>query len=77
MIDVKVRYNTKCEDNHSYWRILIDGIEHICSNVIAEIPLHTTRDLVFDPSRNQTVDKHHFSCQANEVIWKGDVVIIK
>jgi len=77
MIDVKIRYNTLCDDNHLYWRVLVDGIEHVCSNIIAEIPLYTTRDIVWDPHRNQNVDKHHMSCKANEVIWKGDVVIIK
>jgi len=39
--------------------------------------MHTTQDNVFDPNRNQNVNKHHFSCNANEVIWKGDVVIIR
>jgi hypothetical protein len=39
--------------------------------------MNTTRDDVFDPNRNAVVNKHHFSCQANEVVWKGDVVIIK
>lgn len=77
MIDVKIRYNTLCEDNHLYWRVLIDGVEYTCSNVIAEIPLCTTRDIVYDPNRKEKVDKHHMSCEANEVIWKGDVVIIK
>ena len=77
MIDVKIRYNTLCEDNHLYWRVLIDGKEYTCSNVIVEIPLNTTRDIVWDPNRNQNVDKHHMSCKANEVVWKGDVVKIK
>lgn len=77
MIDVKVRWNTKCEDNHLFWRILIDGNEQICSSVIFEIPVHTSRDMVWDPSRNSLVDKHHISCLANEVIWKGDVAIVK
>jgi hypothetical protein len=77
MIDVKIRYNTLSTDNYLCWRILIEGIEHLASNVIVEIPTFTTRDRVFDPSRNQYVDKHHVSCQANEVVWKGDVVIVK
>ncbi len=77
MIDVKIRWNTLCEDNHTFWRILIDGVEFTASNVIVEIPVHTTRDMVFDPKRNDNVDKHHISCKANEVIWKGDVVIVK
>lgn len=77
MIDVKVRCNTQCNDNHNYWRILIEGKEHICSNVLFEIPVHTSRDMVYDSIRNQHLDKHHVSCLANEVIWKGDVVIVK
>ena len=76
-IDVKIRYNTLCDDNHMYWRILIDGVEHMASNIIIEIPVHTTRDDVFDPSRNATVNKHHLSCRAHEVLWKGDVVIVR
>jgi hypothetical protein len=60
-----------------YWRILIDGVEHTASNVVFEIPPHTTRDIVWDPNRGTDVDKHHLSCIASEVIWKGDLVIIK
>ena len=77
MIDVKVRYNTTCEDNHMFWRIIVDETEFMCSNVIFEVPVHTTRDVVWDTIRASKVDKHHISCKANEVIWKGDVVIIK
>lgn len=77
MIDIKVRYNTLCTDNHMFWRILIDGVENTASNIIFEIPPHTTRDTVYDLSRDSDVDKHHISCIANEVVWKGDVVIIK
>ena len=77
MIDVKLRYNTLCDDNYLYWRILIDGVEHLASNVLLEIPVHTTRDIVWDPNRQINLEKHHLSCTASEVIWKGDVVIIK
>jgi hypothetical protein len=77
MIDIKIRYNTLCEDNHMFWRILINNIEYTASNIIVDIPLHTTKDKVYDRGRNDMVDKHHMSCIANEVIWKGDVVIIK
>ena len=77
MMDIKVRWNTKCEDNRKFWRILIDGIEYTCASVLFEIPTYTTRDTVYDPIRREKVDKHHISCQANEVIWKGDVVIVR
>jgi len=42
-----------------------------------EIPTYTTRDTVYDSIRREKVDKHHISCQANEIIWKGDVVIVR
>ena len=77
MIDVKVRWNTQCTDNHLYWRVLIDGKEHICSNVIFNIPVHTTKDVVWDTLRGQEVEKHHVSCKATSVTWKGDVIIIE
>jgi hypothetical protein len=76
MTDIKIRYNTNCTDNHLYWRVLINGVEHLASNVITNVPTYTTKDFVFDPTKNQMVDKHHLSCQANEIVWKGDVVII-
>jgi hypothetical protein len=77
MIDVKIRWNTKCQDNHSYWRILIDKVEHICSDVIIEVPTYTTQDEVWDSLRDQEVIKHHISCKANEIIWKGSIVVVK
>lgn len=77
MIDVKIRYNTLVDERNLHWRILIDGIEHLASNIIIEVPTHTTRDDVWDNVRNGVVNKHHITCEANQVIWKGDVVIVK
>lgn len=74
MIDVKIRYNTLCSDDHLYWRILIDGVEHTCSHI--NIPVQTTRDLVYDPNRGMEVDKHHISCKASSVVFEGDVISI-
>jgi hypothetical protein len=77
MIDIKIRYNTLCDDNRKFWRILINGIEHTASHINIEIPVQTTRDIVFDPNRNEKVNKHHMSCIANEIMWDDDIVTIK
>jgi hypothetical protein len=77
MIDVKVRYNTLCDDNHLFWRVIVDGEEKTASHIIFEIPTYTTKDTVFDVSRNKEVEKHHISCLANKVDWVGNVVTIK
>lgn len=74
---VKLRYNTLVKDNRLYWRILIDGKEYLASNVVFELPTETTGDLVWDEQRQCEVFKHHVSCEAKEVIWNGDTVIVK
>jgi hypothetical protein len=77
MIDVKIRYNTQCQDGRNFWRVLVNGIEKICANVILECHSHTTVDEVWDSSKQEMVQKHHISCQAQEVLWKGEVAIVK
>lgn len=77
MIDVKIRYNTLCNDNHNYWRILINGEEYICSYIDIRVPMVTTCDNVYDPSRKEMVTKHHISCKSNQIIWDGTEVIVK
>ena len=74
MIDIKIRYNNNCTDNKYYWRLIIDGVEHLASDIIINVPTQTTRDNVFDPHKNQMVDKHHISCKANIVNWTNSLV---
>lgn len=76
MIDIKIRYNTNCTDNHTFWRVIINGKEHTASDIIVEIPTYTTMGVVYDPVRKEMVDKHHLSCKANNIKWKGQVAII-
>jgi hypothetical protein len=73
---VQIRYNTLCDDNHTFWRILIDGVEHTCSNIVINVPAYTTRDDVWDNGRQAMVNKHHLTCNPTTVTWKGDVVIL-
>jgi hypothetical protein len=73
---VQIRYNTICDDNHKFYRVIINNIEHLASNIIINCNCYTTRDNVFDSIRNENVNKHHITCFANEIIWKGDVLIL-
>lgn len=77
MIDVKVRWNTKCTDNKNYWRVIIDGKEYICEGVSLLVNSFTTQDIVWDSVRNENVEKHHISCKANEIIWDKNKIIVK
>jgi hypothetical protein len=69
---VKLRYNTECTDNHLFWRVLIDGREHLASHVHFNIPVTTTQDFLSD----KQVTKHHISCESDSLIWEGDVLTV-
>lgn len=77
MKEVKIRWNTQCTDNHTFWRVIIDEEEFLCSNVIIDTPTWTTQDVVWDSIRKGEVLKHHITCKPNEIIRKGDVMILK
>lgn len=77
MNDVKIRYNTLCDDDVLYWRIIINGEEFICSDVEINCKSHTTKDVVFDKIRNQNVTKHHISCNPDTIQWVGNKVILR
>ena len=76
MTDVKIRYNTLCEDGRLYWRILIDGEEKTCSGIEINCPSFTSMDEVWDPSRGKMVTKHHVTCKPSQIIWDSDKVIL-
>jgi hypothetical protein len=64
MYKVRIRYNTKVtEGSDLNWRVLIDGIEHLATNVKLSIPTHTSNELI------DGVEKWHIVCEANSIIW--------
>jgi hypothetical protein len=69
MIDIKIRYNHNCNDDKHYWRLIIDNVEYLASDINILVPTKTTRDEVFDLQRNEMVNKHHISCKAESVNW--------
>ncbi len=69
---IKLRYNNDCKDNRLYWRVLIDGVEHLAENVEIKIATSTTED--FLPEKRVT--KHHISCESDSLVWEGDVLTI-
>jgi hypothetical protein len=76
MMDVKIRYNHNCTDDKMYWRLIIGGTEFLASNIQINVPTKTTRDDVFDTKKNEMVNKHHITCEANSVSWSDTGVAI-
>jgi hypothetical protein len=75
-MDIKIRYNHNCTDDKMYWRVIINSVEFLASDIKINVPTYTTRDDVYDPQRNEMVNKHHITCKANAVIWDDTVVEI-
>jgi len=68
MFNVKIRYNTAVDDDFLYWRVLIDGIEHLASDIVIEVPTYSTKDEI-----EGVGIKHHISCEAEEIIWDEEI----
>ena len=69
---IKLRYNTECIDRRLFWRVLINGTEHLAENVFIKIPVETTADFLADKG----VTKHHISCESDTISWENDVLTI-
>ncbi len=69
---IKLRYNTECADKRLFWRVLINGVEHLAAHVYIKIPVETTADFLADKG----VIKHHISCASDHINWEGDALTI-
>lgn len=70
---IQLRYNTAAGDSNLKWRIVIDGKEHLASQVFFNIPCRTTEDTI-----EGVGIKHHVSCEieSNEITWNHTEVHI-
>ena len=69
---IKLRYNTECGNSPLFWRVLIDGTEHLAENVTINVPVETTRDFLHD----KNCFKHHISCESERIEWEGQTLIV-
>jgi len=72
MPTIKIRYNTQCRDDVHHWRVLVDGIETLASEVRIESPSYTTRDLI-----EGIGEKWHLTTEATTVEWQGSRCVIR
>ena len=67
---VKVRYNHDAGNSPLKWRVVIDGKEHLASQVEILVPMTTTKDYI------NGMEKWHVSCEPDLITWEGDVVTL-
>ena len=69
---VQIRYNTNAKaEEILHWRVIVDGVEYLASNVVINCMSYTTKDYI-----DGVGDKWHISCNANQVNWLNKECII-
>jgi|Laugresu1bdmlbsd_1035121.scaffolds.fasta_scaffold51484_2 hypothetical protein len=72
MTKVKIRYNTNAKsDEDLHWRVLINGVEHLASNVVINCLSYTTKDII-----EGVGEKWHISCEPKQVQWMDKECIL-
>jgi hypothetical protein len=70
---INIRYNTKAKENDTlHWRVVINGIESLASDVEVNVKLRTTKDWIEGVGW-----KWHISCESDNIQWQGDKCIIR
>lgn len=66
---IKIRFNTnyKPHDGSKEWRVLVNGFENFCNNVIINCSSSTTKDFI-----DGVGDKWHISCIASKIEYVKD-----
>ena len=73
MSKINIRYNTKAKENDTlHWRVVINGIESLASDVEVNVKLRTTKDWIEGVGW-----KWHISCESDNIQWQGDKCIIR
>ena len=74
---IKIRYNTAViisEDDEIptlYWRVLVDGVEHLASDIKINVKSYSTKDIIEGVGL-----KHHITCESDEVIFDDKTKIV-
>ena len=72
MNKVNIRYNTKAtETDILHWRVLINEVEYLASEVEVNVKLRTTKDWIEGVGY-----KWHITCESDTIIWEGSKCII-
>lgn len=68
---IKIRYNTAVSDDFLFWRVIIDGVEHLASDIKVNVPCYGTKDYI-----DGVGYKHHITCESNDVVFNDDKSVV-
>jgi hypothetical protein len=78
MFKIQIRFNTVHNGNGLLWRVLINGVEHLASEVQAmNTGFKTSTDEIGTDAEGNKIFKQHITIlTANEPVWNGTVVFL-
>jgi len=68
---IKIRYNTAVNDNFLYWRVLINGVENLASDIKINVPSYSTKDFIENVGM-----KHHITCESDDIVWDEETKVV-
>jgi uncharacterized membrane protein len=70
---VKIRYNHDAGDSGLFWRVIINGVEHLASDLEIHGAAYTTQDEVEGVGK-----KYHITCEVDSIHWdKNKIVLVR
>jgi hypothetical protein len=70
---IQIRYNTNAQPNDTlHWRVLINGVEYLASDIDIQTPCRTTKDHIEGIGW-----KWHITCESDTIVWEGTKCVIK
>lgn len=68
---VKIRYNHNVGDTGLFWRVIINGVEYLASDLEIHGAAYTTQDEI--PGVGM---KYHITCEADSIRWENDKIVL-
>lgn len=69
---IKIRFNTECKDGVSYWRAIINGVEHQLKEIVINNRCRTTKDWVEEKQDY----KWHITVKSNNYTLHNGILTI-
>ena len=66
-----IRFNTE-NQGKLFWRVVVDGVEHLADSVTLYQPSSTSEDTLPDGKK-----KFHITCWYNRLTWNGTNLIVE
>lgn len=68
---VKIRYNHDVGDSGLFWRVIINGVEHLAGELEIHGTAYTTQDEIQGVGK-----KYHITCEVDTISWEGNRIIL-